>query len=118
MKITKVHTLCIPMTKIKEDENFVWYRLEISIETEIPEDYTIDKRGRKWPKWNPRHAMFKFNKKEEHKEKAIEFIKEKTEPYFLENEQLRQRLWGICLVKMLECKKNNNYPETLLWASG
>ena len=118
MNITFADTMNVGMNKIKEDEDYIWYQVEINIKGDEPEGYETDKRGRKWPIWKPRYAVFKFKKTGKLTDESFEFIKEETEPYFLQNINIKNRLKYICLSKMHQCMKNNNYPDKTGWQSG
>ena len=98
------------MTKQKEDENFIWYQLEVRAKIGT----YIDKRGRTLPKFKPLYGIFKFNKKEDLKEKSIELIKEKTDPLLIGNNILLIK----CLTKMNECKRKKSFPSIVHYAAG
>lgn len=109
--ITGMDTLCIPMTKIDEDKNFVWYQFKVSVYTD---KYAIDKQGRKVENIEHKYGVFKFKKTGLLKDSTIEFIEDKTDQALINNE----RLIYCCLAVMIRCKRNGVYPENEMWASG
>ncbi len=101
----------VTMYKQKEDENFVWYKFEKSI---CIGKY-IDEKGRKLNKFEKKYGLFKFNKKIKNpKTNAIEIIKNKTDKHFWND----RRTLMMCWVKMIQCKKEGSFHNTVTFASG
>ena len=103
--------MCIPLNKQKENDNFVWYKFEIQIKESNKEEF------------EKRYGIFKFKKDKdvyqkivagESPENFISLIEEETDPIFLSD----TRILAKCLVKMIECIKNKDFTDTLLYASG
>ena len=63
--------------------------------------------------YTQKNGLFKFNKIYDLKEQSMEILEEQTDPILLANKNIK----FACLQKMLECKKNNIYPDTLAYAN-
>jgi len=94
----------INLDKLKENDIFVWYKFEMPV---------IDLNNLKAPN-KLKFGVCKFNKLDSIPGKSIEFIKEESDEYFWNNSNILMK----CLLKMVQCKKNNKYPERLQYASG
>ena len=101
--------MCIPLTKQKETADFVWYKFEISLKESNKKEN--------------RYGVFKFKKDKDIYQKIVAgdspedfifFEKDETDQIFWNNTKILAK----CLVKMIECTKNKNFPDTLLYASG
>jgi hypothetical protein len=107
------------MSKKKEDLHYVWYKIEIRFKTE---DVELDQRGKKQPVCETCYGVFKFKKDQNILKMSIdnrlrcfiELVKEESSPLLWDNEKMLAK----CFVKMYECLKNGNFPESLIYASG
>jgi hypothetical protein len=109
--ITGMDTLCIPMTKINEDNDFVWYKFKVSV---YVNNNTINKQGTEVEDVEHRYGVFKFKKTGLLKDSTFEIIENQTDPVLMNSE----RLIYCCFSVMMRCKRNGVYPENEMWASG
>ena len=101
------------MNKQKEDNDFVWYKFETTLT--FKNLYAYDEKGRKYRKSKKIHGIFRFRKKGPLEDESFKVIEEDTDPVFLGNQRVRNRLCYIIYVTMKKHHKYNKYPEITSW---
>jgi hypothetical protein len=94
------------LLKLKEDARYVWYKFEVKIIIETG----TDKKNRPIITDQTKHGVFRFDKEKPHEINALEILKDKTDQCLNE---IMNRLTAKFLVKMIACKKNNDFAETI-----
>ncbi len=104
----------IPMTKQGEDDNYVWYKFGVNvyIKKHIPAHQAQQIEPCQW-----HYGVIKFKKSGDLADTVYEIIKEETSPDLLQNESFEHIIWG-CLYKLVECKRNGTYPESMTYQCG
>jgi hypothetical protein len=110
----RLDIMYIPMTKQEEDSNYVWYKFSVKIYTQ---KYELDQKGEQaesseWP-----HGVIKFKKNGSLADTVYEIIKEETSPDLFQNVSFEHIIWG-CLYKLVWCKRNGTYPESMTYQCG
>ena len=112
--MTHVDTMASRMTKQKENIDWVWYKFELNVEVGT----YLSKSGNLRYKFEPRYGLFKFKKTGEITNDSFEFIKDETEPIFLQDKKIKERISYACLSKMFQCKRENIFPDKVSFQSG
>jgi hypothetical protein len=107
------------MIKQKEDSHYVWYKIEIRVQTKKLDSAGTEKTQ---PLWQVCYGVFKFKKDQNilkmpidnRLKDFIELLKEESHPLLWDNEKMLAK----CFVKMYECLKNGTFPQNLMYASG
>lgn len=98
------------MIKINEDELFVYYTACQPVQG----DSYISKSGNIRYLSITKYATIKYNKNNHY----IEYIWEKTDPYFYKNKNISDHMLALILGKMNRCNKAGLFPETTGIATG
>ncbi len=107
------------MSKQKEADNYVWYKVEIRVQ---PEKLEPAHQEETQPIWQVCYGVFKFKKDpnilkmpiDNRLKDFIELVKEESHPLLWDNEKMLTK----CFVKMYGCLKNGTFPQNLMYASG
>lgn len=109
MNKPSIGTHSIILHKFKEDNEFVWYKFEVSVMFELDE---TDNRGRVIRKFEPRYGLIKFQKSGELKNATYEIIEAETDTLILADAGF-EHIIGGCLYALIGARRKNTYSDEL-----